>query len=136
MVSKIGALTLFATHYFELTSLPEDHPQSKNVHLSAKEHDDKIAFMYRLKEGPASQSYGVQVAKLAGVPSYVVNSAREKLAQIEIADNGVKNIPYQEDFLKVDQDTEIEKAVRGIDLDSVSPREALEILYKLQKKLV
>ena len=136
MVSKIGALTLFATHYFELTSLPEDHPHSKNVHLSAKEHDDKIAFMYRLKEGPASQSYGVQVAKLAGVPSYVVNSAREKLAQIEIADNGVKNIPYQEDFLKVDQDTEIEKAVRGIDLDSVSPREALEILYKLQKKLV
>ena len=136
MVSKIGALTLFATHYFELTSLPEDHPHSKNVHLSAKEHDDKIAFMYRLKEGPASQSYGVQVAKLAGVPSYVVNSAREKLAQIEIADNGVKNIPYQEDFLKVDQDTEIEKEVRSIDLDSVSPREALEILYKLQKKLV
>ena len=77
MVSKIRALTLFATHYFELTSLPENHPQSRNVHLSAKEYDDKIAFMYRLKEGAANQSYGIQVAQLAGVPSYVVNSAKK-----------------------------------------------------------
>ena len=135
MVSKIRALTLFATHYFELTSLPENHPQSKNVHLSAKEYDDKIAFMYRIKEGAANQSYGVQVAQLAGVPSYVVNSAKEKLAQIEIADSGLKHNPNQIDFLTMDQDTEIEKIVRSLDLDIVSPREALEILYNLQKKL-
>ena len=76
------------------------------------------------------------MAQLAGVPSYVVNSAREKLAQIEIADNGLKQNPSQEDFLKLNKDTEIEKALRSIDLDNVSPREALDILYKLQKKLV
>ena len=73
------------------------------------------------------------MARLAGVPSYVVNSAREKLAQIEIADNGLKQNPSQEDFLKLNQDTEIEKALRSIDLDNVSPREALDILYNLQK---
>ena len=136
MVSQIRAITLFATHYFELTSLPENHPEAKNMHLSAKEYDDKIAFMYRLKEGAANQSYGVQVARLAGVPSYVVNAAREKLTQIAIADNGLKHNPYQGDLLKDVKDTEIEKTVRNLDLDIISPREALDILYNLQKKLV
>ena len=136
MVSQIRAMTLFATHYFELTSLPENHSEAKNVHLSAKEYDDKIAFMYRLKEGAANQSYGVQVARLAGVPRYVVNAAREKLTQIAIADNGLKQNPHQGDLLKDVQDTEIEKTIRNLDLDIISPREALDILYNLQKKLV
>jgi len=136
MVSQIRAITLFATHYFELTSLPENHSEVKNVHLSAKEYDDNIAFMYRLKEGAANQSYGVQVARLAGVPSYVVDAAREKLTQIAIADNGLRQNSHQGDLLKEGQDTEIEKTVRNLDLDIVSPRRALEILYNLQKKLV
>ena len=64
----IGALTLFATHYFELTTLPDQLPATRNLHLSAREHGDDIIFMYAVTAGPASQSYGLQVAKLAGVP--------------------------------------------------------------------
>ena len=88
------------------------------------------------RRGRAPESYGVQVARLAGVPSYVVNAAREKLTQIAIAANGLKHNPYQGDLLKDVQDTEIEKTIRNLDLDIISPREALDILYNLQKKLV
>ena len=104
------------------------------MHLSAKEYDDKIAFMYRLKDGAANQSYGVQVARLAGVPSYVVNAAREKLTQIAIADNGLKHNPYQGDLLKDVEDTEIERTVRNLDLDIFSKR-SLRHLVQFTKKV-
>jgi len=79
----IQAYTLFATHYFELTSLPEENPTIANVHLEAVEHGDSIIFLYEVKEGPANRSYGIQVAALAGVPREVIQKARERLKNLE-----------------------------------------------------
>src|SRR6202012_3501306 len=75
--------TLFATHYFELTQLPESHPTAANVHLSAVEHKDTIVFLHAVQAGPASQSYVLQVAQLAGVPPAVIKAARKHLARLE-----------------------------------------------------
>ncbi|MBD3646426.1 MAG: DNA mismatch repair protein MutS, partial [Pseudomonadales bacterium] len=83
IAENIHALTLFATHYFELTTLQETLPATANVHLSAREYGDDIIFMYSVHDGPASQSYGLQVARLAGVPETVIHNAREKLHQLE-----------------------------------------------------
>ncbi|WP_440480361.1 MutS-related protein, partial [Rossellomorea vietnamensis] len=82
-LTRTRAFTLFATHYFEMTALPEQAEGVANVHLTAAEHRDGIVFMHRVEEGPASQSYGLQVAQLAGVPQGVIARAREKLAQLE-----------------------------------------------------
>src|SRR5690625_6265413 len=78
---QIRAMTLFATHYFELTRLAEDHDGIANVHLDAREHGDEIVFLHSVREGPASQSYGIQVARLAGVPRPVIAQARQHLEQ-------------------------------------------------------
>lgn len=83
LANKVNAFTLFATHYFELTALPEQEANVANVHLNATEHDDRIVFLHAIKEGPASQSYGLQVAQLAGVPHPVITQAKQKLAQLE-----------------------------------------------------
>ncbi|HEX22160.1 MAG TPA: DNA mismatch repair protein MutS, partial [Chromatiales bacterium] len=83
LAAKVRAFSLFATHYFELTSLPETLPNVANVHLDAVEHGDGIIFMHSVKEGPANQSYGLQVAALAGVPSAVIQRAREHLKRLE-----------------------------------------------------
>jgi DNA mismatch repair protein MutS len=83
LATRLHALTLFATHYFELTSLPEEHPGIANLHLEAIEHGEKIVFMHSVREGPANQSYGLQVAALAGVPAEVIARARERLRQLE-----------------------------------------------------
>jgi DNA mismatch repair protein MutS len=85
LASKIGAYTLFATHYFELTRLPELMSGLANVHLDAVEHGDTIAFMHAVQEGAASRSYGLQVAALAGVPKSVIHQARHKLHELESA---------------------------------------------------
>jgi DNA mismatch repair protein MutS len=82
---KIGALTLFATHYFELTALAYDIAAIHNVHFAAVEHGDKIIFLHAVQQGPASQSYGIQVAQLAGVPHAVIALAKEKLHALETA---------------------------------------------------
>ena len=79
MATTQRAFTLFATHYFELTSLPESYPGIDNVHLDAVEHDNGIVFLHAVKYGPANQSYGLQVAQLAGIPQTVIAAAREKL---------------------------------------------------------
>jgi DNA mismatch repair protein MutS len=83
LLSHNHCFTLFATHYFELTQLPDDFPQAANVHLSAVEHGKGIVFLHSVDEGPASQSYGLQVAQLAGVPSAVIRAARKHLAHLE-----------------------------------------------------
>lgn len=83
LAMHINAYTLFATHYFELTTIPDKLPMIANVHLSAVEHQDSIIFMHQVKPGPASQSYGIQVAQLAGVPQAVINSAKSKLKELE-----------------------------------------------------
>ncbi len=135
-LAGIGAWTLFATHYFELTGLPEECPGIANVHLDAVEHGDRIVFLHTVKDGPASRSYGLQVAALAGVPEKVLVEARKQLQELETsarhhaaADRNTSQIdlfPGHEEHPLVD-------AFQGIAPDDLTPRQALELLYKLKE---
>ena len=132
------AFTLFATHYFELTSLPEQLPDCANVHLDAAEHGDELIFLHAVKEGPANQSYGLQVARLAGVPARVVADARHYLAALEAREHGSGDHPQVELPLHgpepaaapVEEDP-IRLRLREVDPDALTPRQALELLYEL-----
>ena len=132
------AFTLFATHYFELTSLPEQLPDCANVHLDAAEHGDELIFLHAVKEGPANQSYGLQVARLAGVPARVVADARHYLAALEAREHGSGDHPQVElplqrsepEAAPVEEDP-IRLRLREVDPDSLTPRQALELLYDL-----
>lgn len=138
IAEKAKAMTLFATHYFELTTLPETLPATANVHLSAREFGDDIIFMYAVEDGPASQSYGLAVARLAGVPTVVIENARTRLRQLE--EQSVTTAPFQSDLFaglperKPEPDPVIER-LRDMDIDTLSPRQALEILYGLKALL-
>jgi len=135
------AFTLFATHYFELTGLPELLPGVANVHLDAVEHGEQIVFMHRVKDGPASQSYGLQVAQLAGVPREVIQRAREKLATLEqhsAAEADASGSPQLGLFEQASAPTiphQLEQALQELDPDNLSPREALQQLYRLKALL-
>lgn len=131
---EIKALTLFATHYFELTALSEQIQGVRNVHLTAREFEDRIIFLYAVLEGPASQSYGLQVAKLAGIPNEVINQAKDKLLQLE--ENEVRTerrAASQSDLFLTNQPDPISQQISALDVDSLSPRQALEFLYQMQK---
>jgi len=134
MAEKSQALTLFATHYFELTALEDTLPATANVHMSAKEHGDNIIFMYSVNDGPASQSYGLQVARLAGVPKSVIEKAQQKLRQLE--EKEVSLAPMQSDlFLQSQEPIEPSPLVaqlKALSLDEMTPREALSLLYELK----
>ena len=139
LASEIKALTLFATHYFELTALPEQQEGVFNVHLNALEHNDTIVFMHEVQEGPASQSYGLQVAQLAGVPHHVIIQARQKLIQLEA--DSVKTQtgatpppPVQNDMFSAPSSPALD-ALKDTNPDNLSPREALELLYSLKSLL-
>lgn len=133
LIEKVNAFTLFATHYFELTTLDEQNSKVSNVHLDAVEHEDNIIFLYQLKEGPANQSYGIQVAQLAGIPIDVITAAKEQLADIDTMEsNSVRTTP-QPDMFKGPHPL-IEK-LEKIDLDELTPKQALDTLYKLKKLL-
>ncbi|UYF99155.1 DNA mismatch repair protein MutS [Halomonas sp. GD1P12] len=130
------ALTLFATHYFEMTALPEQAEGVANIHLTATEHGDSIVFMHRIEAGPASQSYGLQVAQLAGVPSAVIHRAREKLAMLEQRDVDEQqrpapaaSAPLQSDLFASAPHPVVE-ALTNVDVDDLSPREALALMYQ------
>ena len=136
---NIRALTLFATHYFELTRLAEDHDGIANVHLDAREHGDRIVFLHSVREGPASQSYGIQVAKLAGVPKPVIAQARRHLNRLE---NEAANAhsPQLGLFSATPPDSSpepepdpVRELIEDIDPDDLSPREALDWLYRIKK---
>ena len=135
LAKKIQAFTLFATHYFELTQLPESVSHIQNVHLDAIEHDDTIIFMHKVNEGPANQSYGLQVAQLAGVPKNVIQAARKKLHLLE--NQSVKNqmksdtSHQQGDLFASQQDHPLVDAFAEIDPDELTPKQALEALYRL-----
>lgn len=129
-----GSLTLFATHYFELTSLAESLPATANYHLTAKEHGDSIVFMYVVKAGPANQSYGLQVAKLAGVPAEVIEQAQRKLVELEL---GSERTPQQSDLFATPaheepRTSQLEAEISDLNVDDLTPREALDLLYKLK----
>ena len=142
-LAEIGALTLFATHYFELTELSQQLSQVFNQHLDAKEHQGQIVFLHRVKPGPASKSFGIQVAKLAGLPKAVLHAANVKLAQLESNTNDDKvtspqasyaapAIPAQADLFNTGPSA-LEQRFDTVDPDSLTPREALELLYELKK---
>ncbi|MEO8037567.1 MAG: DNA mismatch repair protein MutS [Betaproteobacteria bacterium] len=138
LVEKNRALCLFATHYFELTRLAEDYREVANVHLDAVEHKDRIVFLHAVEEGPASQSYGLQVAQLAGVPGAVIRGARRKLAELESAASpqgdlfsGAVPLPPPE-APPADPSPLIER-LRGLDPDALAPREALDLIYELKR---
>lgn len=131
IASQIKALTLFSTHYFELTQLPELLPGLANVHLDAKEHNDKIVFLHRVNEGPASQSYGIQVAQLAGVPGVIIQRAKQKLLELE------KN-NYQEALISSERPPSMETPhpvldlIRNLQPNALTPIQALEQIFRIK----
>ncbi|MDH3437920.1 MAG: DNA mismatch repair protein MutS [Betaproteobacteria bacterium] len=142
LVEKNSSLALFATHYFEMTRLAEDYRQVVNVHLDAVEHKDHIVFLHSVEEGPANQSYGLQVAQLAGVPAAVIRAARERLVELE--EHGVTAEP-QRDLFAVgarnaslapqQKEHPVLRRLQELDPDTLAPKEALELLYQLQRQL-
>jgi DNA mismatch repair protein MutS len=145
LASKIGAFTLFATHYFELTALAAELPGVLNVHLDATEHRQGIVFMHSVKPGPASKSYGLAVAKLAGIPREVLADARRYLSALETQ---ARDTSGPQGSLELDSVTgsEVEAqqsdefialraAMEALDPDSLTPRDALQKLYELKKLL-
>lgn len=137
LVRDIGAYTLFATHYFEMTQLPELFEKARNVHLDAIEHGDKIVFLHQLKAGAANQSYGLQVAQLAGVPNDVIAAAREKLQQLEQSryQGDEHRKQPQPDLFATPNKTDLEKRLQAINPDELSPKQALDVLYELHRQL-
>jgi DNA mismatch repair protein MutS len=135
---KSQAYTLFATHYFELTQFPATHHAAVNFHVSAAESGHDIVFLHELQPGPASRSYGIQVARLAGMPQAVVHHARHALTQLEAQQAQSRE---QVDLFTpppappAAEPSAVEAALRDIDPDALSPREALDALYRLKKKL-
>ena len=135
MGEKARAFTLFATHYFELTALAQDISNCENVHLDATEHDGQLVFLHAVKDGPANQSYGLQVASLAGVPNDVIRRAKAYLKTLESQQAELAHNPQGQLNLSVDEpadDDPIRSAVDALEPDSMSPREALAALYKLK----
>ncbi len=142
LAREVCAFTLFATHFFELTELAERLPGVANVHLDAVEHGHRIVFLHRVREGPANRSYGLQVAALAGIPQGVIAQARRMLEELEPGSpRGVE--PAGEDvqyglFSERAQSplpAPLIEALSGLDPDGLSPREALEALYRLKRLL-
>jgi len=142
LVEKNRSLALFATHYFEMTRLAEDFRQVANVHLDAVEHKDRIVFLHNVEEGPASQSYGLEVAGLAGVPGSVIRAARKRLAELE--EHGLAAGPQRDLFAAGAKESSaaqpleehaIVKQLRELDPDVLTPKEALELLYQLRRQL-
>ncbi len=136
LLEKNRSYTLFATHYFELTRLSDEFPQLSNVHLAAIEHQHSIVFLHSVNEGAASQSYGLQVAALAGVPNDVIRTAKKQLLKLE--QNSAAQNPQGDLFDKKPEMPEPEEhpllaALREVQPDELSPKEALERLYQLKK---
>jgi len=136
LLTSNGSYTLFATHYFELTRLAEEFTQLANVHLAAIEHQHSIVFLHSVNEGAASQSYGLQVAALAGVPSRVICSAKKQLMRLE--QQSAMNNPQGDLFTAVPESANPEEHrlvsfLRDVQPDDLSPKEALDKLYQLKK---
>jgi DNA mismatch repair protein MutS len=147
MLRQSQSLTLFATHYFELTRLREKFRQLENVHLDAVEHHDRIVFMHRVQPGPANQSYGIEVASLAGIPGSVVRDARRTLLSLESqsVQNQTSNADQiQTDFFENTSPSEVPSPdaddsqhpvfdeINRVDPDSLTPRQALDLIYHLK----
>ncbi len=142
LTTKLKALTIFATHYFEMTELESLYPEIINLHLDAVEHKDQIIFMHAVKKGAASKSYGLQVAALAGIPAKVIEMAKDKLGELE---NSFAAVAVQHHQAKPQVQTQLAlfeesihpvvEQLEKINIDDLSPREALSLLYELKDKL-
>jgi DNA mismatch repair protein MutS len=140
LAASSRSYTLFATHYFELTELANEYPSIANVHLDAVEYGEQLVFMHAVKEGPANRSFGLQVAALAGLPKSVIADARRTLAELErgmhqqASAAGSKSAPEESPQMGLfaAQPSVVERALENIDPDAMSPREALEALYRLK----
>jgi DNA mismatch repair protein MutS len=138
LAERNRCLTLFATHYFELTQLAEQLPQIANVHVAAAQARGKVVFLHEVRDGPASQSYGLAVAQLAGVAAPVVRRARAMLAQLEERAAGTRpqldlfNAAREQVVVSPTLDA-LRTRLDGVDVDALSPRDALELVYELKR---
>ena len=142
IATKIKAFTLFATHYFELTSLASEAPGVVNVHVEAVEHGDRLVFLHSVKEGPANQSYGLQVAALAGIPKSVTTQARRYLTELERERDALRSYNSPQGELPLfapppapsqpNHEPAALKALRAVDPNTLSPRDALDLLFRLK----
>ncbi len=126
------AYTLFATHYFEITALPDEITGAANVHIDAVEHGDKIVFLHAVKPGPANQSYGLQVAQLAGVPKTVIEQARKKLHALEQQAVSTRDDSGQFELFN-DRPHPVVEQLQTLNVDELSPKAALDLLYQLKQ---
>src|SRR5439155_17988032 len=138
-----GGITLFATHYHEVTDLAKSKPRVANYNVAVKEWNDQIIFLRKVVPGSADKSYGIQVAKLAGIPASVIDRAREILATLERHERDLveetrrrgPSAPIAQLGLFAPREQDVIDALRAIDLEALSPREALNALYELKQKL-
>ncbi len=141
LAQKVKSYTLFATHYFELTKLGNELANTANVHLDATEHGDDIIFLHNIKAGPASKSFGLQVAKLAGIPATILRKAREQLALLESesSDNPLPTIQqskvFQADLFTSPVESKLVEMLEDTDPNELSPRAALDLIYSLKDQL-
>ncbi|NLN81348.1 MAG: DNA mismatch repair protein MutS [Clostridiales bacterium] len=142
VAKKIGAKTLFATHYHELTSIENELDGVKNYNIAVKKRGDDITFLRRIVRGPADKSYGVEVAKLAGIPDHVVSRAKEILKQLSEGEPSAPSCPVDEDRFEEDDgqlsllpagDNEIIRMLKDIDVNTLTPIESMQTLYRLTK---
>lgn len=130
----IGAKTLFSTHYHELTDLEKEHPSMNNVHVDVREEKNEIEFRYRIIDGKADKSYGINVARLAHLPKVVLDRAAQLLTNFENQDN---NQNYQPSLFVMEQvqpeKSKLLQQLQELDIDSMTPRDALDCLYELKK---
>jgi len=139
LADHIHCFTLFSTHYFELTELPSLCPNMINVHLGAQEYNDGIVFMHTVREGAASQSFGLQVAKLAGLPANVIQAAKTKLTELEQGSKQTKAATaavYQAELFADEASDTVKEALQQLNPDQMTPIEALVALSQLKSKLV
>jgi DNA mismatch repair protein MutS len=143
IATRLKSFTLFATHYFELTTLATEVEGCANVHLDATEHGEGIVFMHAVKEGPANRSYGLQVAQLAGVPREIIKHARQYLEALESqrdehggsASGGPPSAQRELPLFAAPVPDPVRPALEAIDPDALSPKAALETLYRLRRLL-
>jgi DNA mismatch repair protein MutS len=139
LARSVKAFTLFSTHYFELTRLPEQCPTMANVHLDATEHQDHVVFLHNIQEGPANRSFGLQVAKLAGIPAPVLQAAQEKLLELErgaiLEQQANADFRAQDDLFSAPQPHPVIDLLKAVNVDDLTPREALDTLYELKTHL-
>jgi len=136
VLEKNKSLTLFATHYFELTRLALEYKTAANIHLDAVEHKDSIVFLHAVEEGPADRSYGLQVAALAGVPKAVIRQARKYLETLEtqrLQRDGQNDLFLNDKKQEEPENDALRETLQGINPDELTPRAALELLYRLKK---